>query len=126
MSMINPLAKVRGLGSAKNGTHHWIAQRMTAVALVPLTLWFVISLIGLIGADLAAVQAWLSSPFNAVMMILTLAAGFHHAQLGLQVVIEDYIHGHGAKIAAMWFVKGAAYFFGAAAIFSVIKLAIGG
>lgn len=126
MSMINPLAKVRGLGSAKNGTHHWIAQRMTAVALVPLTLWFVISLIGLIGADLATVQAWLSSPFNAVMMILTLVAGFHHAQLGLQVVIEDYIHGHGAKIAAMWFTKGAAYFFGAAAVFSVIKLAIGG
>ena len=126
MSMINPLAKVRGLGSAKNGTHHWIAQRMTAVALVPLTLWFVISLIGLIGAELAAVQAWLSSPFNAVMMILTLVAGFHHAQLGLQVVIEDYIHGHGAKIAAMWIAKGAAYFFGAAAVFSVIKLAIGG
>lgn len=126
MSMINPLAKVRGLGSAKEGTHHWLAQRMTAVALVPLTLWFVISLIGLIGADLAAVQAWLGSPFNAVMMILTLVAGFHHAQLGLQVVIEDYIHGHGAKIAAMWLVKGIAYFFGAAAVFSVIKLAIGG
>ena len=70
MSMIDPMARVRGLGSAKEGTHHWIAQRMTAVALIPLTLWFVISLIGLIGADLAAVKDWLSSPFNAVMMIL--------------------------------------------------------
>lgn len=125
MTMINPLAKVRGLGSAKEGTHHWIAQRMTAVALVPLTLWFVISLIGLIGADLSAVKAWLGSPFNAVLMILTLVAGFHHAQLGLQVVIEDYIHGHGGKIVALWIVKGAAFFFGAAAIFSVVKLAIG-
>ena len=125
MSMIDPMARVRGLGSAKEGTHHWIAQRMTAVALIPLTLWFVISLIGLIGADLDAVKDWLSSPFNAVMMILTLIAGFHHAQLGLQVVIEDYIHGHGCKIAALWFVKGAAFFFGAASVFSVVKLAIG-
>ena len=125
MSMIDPMARVRGLGSAKEGTHHWIAQRMTAVALIPLTLWFVISLIGLIGADLAAVKDWLSSPFNAVMMILTLIAGFHHAQLGLQVVIEDYIHGEGCKIAALWFVKGAAFFFGAAAVFSVVKLALG-
>ncbi|MGZ0187101.1 MAG: succinate dehydrogenase, hydrophobic membrane anchor protein [Alphaproteobacteria bacterium] len=125
MSMINPLARVRGLGSAKDGSHHWIAQRMTAVALVPLTLWFVISLIGLIGGNLADIKAWLSSPFNAVLMILTLIAGFHHAQLGLQVVIEDYIHSHGCKIAAIWFVKGAAFFFGAAAVFSVVKLAIG-
>ncbi len=125
MTMINPLARVRGLGSAKEGTHHWIAQRMTAVALVPLTLWFVISLISLVGADLAAVKAWLGSPFNAVLMILTLIAGFHHAQLGLQVVIEDYVHGHFCKIAALWVVKGAAFFFGAAAVFSVAKLAIG-
>jgi len=126
MSMINPLAKVRGLGSAKEGTHHWIAQRMTAVALVPLSLWFVASLICLVGADLAAVKAWIASPINAVLMILTLVAGFHHAQLGLQVVIEDYVHGHAAKIGALWLVKGAAVFFGAAAVFSVLKLAIGG
>ncbi len=126
MTMINPLARVRGLGSAKEGTHHWIAQRMTAVALVPLTLWFVISLICLIGGDLGAVKSWLASPFNAVLMILTLIAGFHHAQLGLQVVIEDYIHGHGCKLAALWIVKGAAFFFGASAVFSVVKLAIGG
>lgn len=126
MSMINPLAKVRGLGSAKEGTHHWIAQRMTAVALVPLALWFVASLICLIGADLAAVKAWIASPINAILMILTLVAGFHHAQLGLQVVIEDYIHGHAMKIGALWLVKGAAVFFGAAAVFSVLKLAIGG
>ena len=124
--MINPLAKVRGLGSAKNGTHHWIVQRMTAVALVPLCLWFVFSLIGLIGADLATVKAWLGSPFNAVLMILTLIAGFHHAQLGLQVVIEDYIHGHAMKVTALLVAKGAAFFFGAAAVFSVVKLAIGG
>jgi succinate dehydrogenase / fumarate reductase membrane anchor subunit len=126
MSMTNPLARVRGLGSAKDGTHHWIVQRMTAVALIPLTLWFVVSLISLIGSDLVAVQSWLSSPFNAVMMILTLVAGFHHAQLGLQVVIEDYIHGHGNKIVALWVMKGAAIFFGAASVFSVIKLSFGG
>ena len=126
MSMTNPLARVRGLGSAKDGTHHWIVQRMTAVALIPLTLWFVVSLISLIGSDLVAVQSWLSSPFNAVMMILTLVAGFHHAQLGLQVVIEDYIHGHGKKIGVLGVMKGAAIFFGAASVFSVIKLSFGG
>ena len=125
MSMINPLARVRGLGSAKEGPHHWIAQRMTAVALVPLTLWFVISLISLIGGDIVGIKVWLASPFNAVLMILTLVAGFHHAQLGLQVVMEDYIHSHGCKLVAIWLVKGAAFFFGAAAVFSVVKLAIG-
>ena len=125
MAMINPLAKVRGLGSAKEGTHHWIAQRMTAVALVPLTLWFVVSLIGLIGADVALIKEWLANPFNAVLMVLLLIAGFHHAQLGLQVVIEDYVSGHGARLVALWIAKGAAYFFGAAAVFAVVKLAIG-
>lgn len=126
MTMINPLAKVRGLGSAKEGSHHWLAQRMTAVALVPLTLWFVVSLIGLIGADVPHLQEWLGNPFNAVLMVLLLIAGFHHAQLGLQVVIEDYVSGHGARLVALWLMKGAAYFFGAAAVFSVVKLAIGG
>lgn len=124
--MINPLARVRGLGSAKEGAHHWIAQRMTAVALVPLVLWFMCSLIGLMGADIATIKDWMSSPFNAVLMSCLLIAGFHHAQLGLQVVIEDYIHSHGCKLAAVWIVKGLAFFFGAAAVFSVVKLAVGG
>lgn len=126
MTMTNPLARVRGLGSAQDGTHHWIAQRMTAVALVPLVLWFMISLVGLLGADLPEIKEWMSSPLNAVLMSCLFVAGFHHAQLGLQVVIEDYIHSHGCKIAAIWFVKLAAFFFGAAAIFSVVKLAVGG
>ena len=125
MTMINPLARVRGIGSAKEGTHHWIAQRMTAVALIPLMIWFVFSLTCILGSDLAAVKAWIGSPFNAVLTILMLVAGFHHAQLGLQVVIEDYVHGHGCKIALLWFVKGAAIFFAVAAVFSVVKLAIG-
>ena len=126
MSMTNPLARVRGLGSAKDGTHHWIVQRMTAVALIPLTLWFVVSLISLIGSDLVAVQSWLSSPFNAVMMILTLVAGFHHAQLGLQVVIEDYVH-HPVLEVVFYFLSRAGAFFGMAlGIIHVLRLALGG
>ncbi len=124
--MINPLARARGLGSAKEGTHHWLGQRMTAVALIPLVLWFMCSLVGLMGADLATIKDWMSSPFNAVLTACLLIAGFHHAQLGLQVVIEDYIHSHGCKIVAVWLVKGLAFFFGAAAVFSVVKLAVGG
>ena len=67
--MINPLARARGLGSAKEGTHHWLGQRMTAVALIPLVLWFMCSLVGLMGADLATIKDWMSSPFNAVLTL---------------------------------------------------------
>ena len=125
MSLRSPLAAARGLGSAKSGTHHWWLQRVTAVALVPLTIWFVIGLIVHAGAPYEEMRAWIGSPITATLMISLLFAMFYHAQLGLQVVIEDYIHGHGCKIAVLWLVKGAAFFFGAAAVFSVVKLAIG-
>src|ERR1700741_604971 len=90
--MPSPLGRAIGLGSAKEGVDHWWAQRITAIALIPLSLWFVSAVIGLVGADLEAVQTWVSQPLPAILLILLLTATFYHVSLGLQVVMEDYIH----------------------------------
>jgi succinate dehydrogenase / fumarate reductase membrane anchor subunit len=123
MSLKTPLGAARGLGSAKSGAHHWIVQRITAIALVPLTIWFVFAAIGLAGGGYAEAQAWLASPINAVLMILLSIATFHHMQLGLQVVIEDYVHAEGVKIAALLAVKLGAFALGTAAVFAILKVA---
>ena len=88
-----PLARARGLGSAKEGVHHWWIQRLTAIALIPLVVWFAISLVMLSGADYAVVRAWIGSPLVMVLLILTIGVGLHHGQLGMQVVWEDYTDG---------------------------------
>jgi len=121
-----PLARVRHLGSAKSGTAHWWAQRVTAVALVPLSIWFIASVVALAGADYATVAAWLGSPIPAGLMILLIVATFHHAQLGLQVVIEDYVHHEGLKFASILAVKGAAIVLALASVLSVLTLLFGG
>jgi succinate dehydrogenase / fumarate reductase membrane anchor subunit len=123
--MRSALGRVRHLGSAKEGVQHWWAQRLTALALVPLTLWFVASVAWLAGADHAGFTGWVARPHNALLMILLLGAGFHHAQLGLQVVIEDYVHGEGAKLALLIVVKFAALLLALAGIFAVLKIAFG-
>lgn len=99
-----PLGRAVGLGSAKSGFGHWWTERVTAVALVPLTVWFAAALIAGSGSDYAEVVAWLGSPVTAVLMILLLVVAFWHSALGLQVVIEDYVHS-GAKIWALLFVR---------------------
>ena len=126
MSLRTPLGRVRGLGSAKDGTTHWWAQRVTAVAMVPLTLWFVATLAANTGADHATFTAWLGNPLVAIIMLLLVLTGFHHAQLGLQVVIEDYVHTEWLKITSIVLVKFAAIGLGIAAAFSILKLAFGG
>jgi len=123
MSLKSPLGKVRGLGSAKDGTHHWWAQRVTAVALVPLTLWFVYAIATNAGADHGAMSQWLADPFNAIAMLLLVAATFHHLHLGIQVVIEDYIHEEGVKIAAMLALKLGTVVLAVAAVFAILKVA---
>ncbi|MBO6559913.1 MAG: succinate dehydrogenase, hydrophobic membrane anchor protein [Nisaea sp.] len=125
-SMRTPIGRVRGLGSAKAGLHHWWMQRITAIALIPLTLWFVASLISLAGAGYEETAAWLGSPFVAILMIALIVATFYHAALGLQVVIEDYIHHEGAKLALLLGVKLLAALLAIAALFAVLKLAFGG
>ena len=92
MSLVNPVAKARGHGSAKSGVHHWWAQRITSIALAPLTLWVIYTLATQGGAGHAEVTGWLSNPLNGALLIAWVVTMLHHAQLGLQVVIEDYVH----------------------------------
>jgi succinate dehydrogenase / fumarate reductase membrane anchor subunit len=126
MSFRSPLGHARGLGSAREGTAHWWAQRVTAVALVPLCLWFVVGLIGLVGADHATVKAWIGAPVNAALLVVLIVATFHHTQLGVQVVIEDYVHSEGLKIAGIMVVKFASILLGLAGVFAVLKISFGG
>ena len=121
----SPLAKVKGLGRSPDGTHHFWIQRLTSLALIPLTLWFCFSIALLSEASYAAVIAWLQSPFNAFMMILVVLISFHHAQLGLQVIMEDYIAHHGYRLAIILAIKFTSYFMMALGVYSVIKIALG-
>jgi len=126
MSIRTPLGRERGMGSAKTGTGHWWAQRVTALALIPLVIWFVISMIIVTGADHEAALAFIGSPINAVLLTLLIIAVFHHGQLGLQVVIEDYIQTKWLEVALILAVKGAAIFLGVASVYAVIAIALGG
>ena len=116
------LGRVRGLGSAKEGVGHWWAQRVTALALIPLTVWFVASIVRLAGAPHAAVVDWVASPVPAILLILMIVAAFHHAQLGLQVVIEDYVHGEGTKLVLLLLVKAAAIILAVSVVFAVFRM----
>jgi succinate dehydrogenase / fumarate reductase membrane anchor subunit len=121
-----PLSRARGLGSAKEGVHHFWAQRITAVALIPLVVWFAISLIMMSGADYAVVRAWIGSPVVMVLLTLTIVIGLHHGQLGMQVVIEDYVHNDGVKLALIVLMRFIAVFFGLAAIVAILRIGFGG
>lgn len=116
----------RDTGSADSGVFHWWAERITAVALVPLTLWLVISLVGLTGADHAAVTAWLGSPVAAVLLILTLAAAFYHGALGLEVVIEDYVHEPRLRHLTLVSARAALALLGLVGIGAVLRIAAWG
>jgi len=121
-----PLARARGLGSARDGLHHWWAQRLTAIALIPLVVWFAISLVMLSGADYDIARAWIGSPLVMVLLILTISIGLHHGQLGMQVVIEDYVHGDGWKLALIVMVRFIAVVFGLAAVVAILRIGLGG
>ncbi|MDE0942316.1 MAG: succinate dehydrogenase, hydrophobic membrane anchor protein [Alphaproteobacteria bacterium] len=125
-SLRTPLARVRGLGSAKSGTHHFWIQRLTAIALVPLTIWFVLSIASLATADLPAVHAWMKSPLSAALMLSFLLAGFWHMKLGLQVVIEDYVHAEWAKVTCLVVNNLVSIFLALAATLAVLKMLLGG
>ena len=126
MSLKSDLGQVRGLGSAKEGTAHWWAQRVTAVALVPLSLWFVWSATTLVGVDQAGFKEWLNHAANLMLMILFVGSLFYHMQLGLQVVIEDYVHGEKTKVMSLVLNLFVAVFFGVSSIIALFKVAFGG
>ena len=125
MKFRTPLSHARGLGSAKEGTAHWWAQRLTAIALVPLTLWFAWSIIGLTSADYVTVHAWIAQPRHAGLLLIFIYAAFYHSMLGLQVIIEDYVTTRWMEIFLMVAVRFASIFLGAAAGLAVLLIATG-
>ena len=122
--MRSPLGRAIGLGSAKDGVEHWWLQRITAVALVPLSLWFVIAIIRLVGADSDGVRDWVGNPLPAIMLVLLLIATFYHAALGLQVVIEDYIHAELTKLGLVVIVRLGCFALAVAGVFAVLSMAV--
>ena len=125
MGIPNPLQRVRGLGSAKSGTEHWWHQRLTSVALVPLSVFLVILMVSLIGADHATVVARVGHPLVAVGLILTLVAIAWHMQLGMQVIIEDYVNSPGWKVSALIANTFFAVVIAVLGVFAVLKISLG-
>jgi succinate dehydrogenase / fumarate reductase, membrane anchor subunit len=122
--MRSPLGRARGLGSARAGAAHWWAQRLTAIALVPLTLWFLCAMVRMIGASRDDIVFWMAGPLPIVLMIVLVIATFHHLQLGLQVVIEDYVTNDALRIGSILLVKAVAVLLALACVVSVLKLGL--
>jgi succinate dehydrogenase / fumarate reductase, membrane anchor subunit len=120
------IARARGLGSAKDGTSHFWHQRLTAAALVPLTIWFLWGLVGAAGASHADALAWIGAPVNAVLLTLLLVLGLWHSMLGLQVIVEDYVHGPGIKLATLVALRFAHLLLAAASVYAVLYISFGG
>ena len=123
-SLRSQLGRVRGLGSARSGTHHWWTQRVTSIALLPLTIWLVFSLASLAGASFSEAQAWAARPFNAVLMLAFLGTGFHHTSGGLQVVIEDYVKPDSRRVIVMLLMKGICALLWLMSSLAVLRLAL--
>jgi len=121
--MRSQLGRVRGLGAAKSGAHHWKAERITALALVPLSLWFIFAVLTHLGAPRLVVAAWAGAPLNAALLLALIIMTFHHMQLGLQVVLEDYLHVVTRREAAILATRGACLLLGLIAAVAVLKLA---
>lgn len=121
MDYRTPLSRVRGLGSVKAGSHHWWMQRVTAVALIPLSLVAISLLNSLLNDTYVQTLAWLASPLNSTLIVAWLLAVFYHAALGLQVVIEDYVAAEGAKIAAIWSVNLIFFLLALAGVLAVLR-----
>lgn len=123
-SFRSDLGRVRGLGSAKDGTHHWWMMKISSFALIPLTFWFVISVLDLVGGDLVTIQQWLKHPLQAITLLLFIGFSLHHSANGLQTVMEDYIHSPFYKTALLVANKLVHVVLAAVAAFSIITLAL--
>jgi succinate dehydrogenase / fumarate reductase membrane anchor subunit len=125
MSLRSPIRRVTGLGAAKEGVSHWWAQRVSAVGLIVLTLWFVASLLAFADLEHETVTALMASPFNAVLLSLLVITAAYHSKLGVQVVIEDYVPHHGMKMASIILVSFIHVALGALGVFAVLRVAFG-
>jgi succinate dehydrogenase / fumarate reductase membrane anchor subunit len=126
VSLRSPLKLVLGAGSARQGVHHWWVQRLTSVALVPLSIWFLVSLLSLPSLDYWVVSAWMAQGSSALLLILLVLVGAWHSKLGLQVIVEDYVHGVGARTLTLVAITFAHVLIGAAGVFAVLKVALRG
>jgi succinate dehydrogenase / fumarate reductase membrane anchor subunit len=126
MSLKSPLGQAKGLGSAKDGLHHWWAQRVTAIALIPLTIWFAFKVAVLSMSDYQTVLESIGSPWSAALIVSLIVAAFYHAALGMQVIFEDYISHKAARIIAIMSTNLLMFLLGAAAVIAVVRIALGG
>jgi succinate dehydrogenase / fumarate reductase, membrane anchor subunit len=125
-TMRSYLGRARGLGSSKSGFHHWWMTRLTSIALVPLTLWFVFSLVSHAGAPYAEVHAWAAHPVNATLLLAVIVTTFQHMHMGVQTVAEDYMHTDAIRMTLVLAVKALSLLLALAAIIAVLKIAITG
>ena len=125
MSLQTPLARVRGLGSAKSGTHHWIAQRVTAIALVPLSIWFILSLVFMPDMSHATATEWVKIPLVATTLLLLIFCLFYHTLLGMQVVFEDYIDCHVRRTVVLVALRLLIFFAAFTAVVAILKIYLG-
>jgi succinate dehydrogenase / fumarate reductase membrane anchor subunit len=126
MTMETPLARVRGLGSAKSGAHHWWLERLTSGSTLLLFIWFLVALLRLPALDYATVTEWLRSPVNAGVMLLLIVSTFWHIKLGMQVIVEDYVHEDGGKLFLLVLINFAVVGAAALAAVAVLKIAFAG
>jgi len=122
--MRSELGRVRGLGSAKSGVAHWWAERVTSVALVPLTIWFICAAVSLVGASHDEVLNWVANPVTMILLICLLLATFYHMKLGLQVVVEDYVHVDSVRVVLLLLIKAVCFLAALAGIISVLKMGL--
>jgi succinate dehydrogenase / fumarate reductase membrane anchor subunit len=125
-SLRSPLGVVSGLGSAKGGAHHWWLQRLTSIALVPLTIWFAVSILSLPSLDHVTVTAWMAQSWTALLLIVLVLVATYHSQLGVRVVIEDYVHNTGMKTLTLVTVTFTHALLAVAGVFAILKVAFGG
>ncbi|MDP9012524.1 MAG: succinate dehydrogenase, hydrophobic membrane anchor protein [Pseudomonadota bacterium] len=125
MSLRSPLGRVLGMGSAKDGTGQWWAERVSSVALIPLTLWFFVSLLTLPALDYGTVRTWLALPSSGFLAVLTMAVTTYHAYLGTTVVTEDYVPSPGLKLVTLMLLRFLYVLFGGAGIFAILRVAFG-
>jgi succinate dehydrogenase / fumarate reductase membrane anchor subunit len=125
VSLRSPLGRVLGMGSAKEGVSHWWTQRVSAVALIPLTLWFFFSLLALPDLEFDTVKTWLALPISGLLAVLLVAVMFYHSYLGTMVIVEDYVHTNGVKLLGLLALRFLYVLAGGAAVFAILRVAFG-